>query len=809
LKIAFLLWAALAGMGAGQQGPPPSWEAAAQELKAGHYDKAEEAYRKIIAANPSMAEAYINLGVARYLQRKYDKAIEAFAAGRKLDPHLANGWLLEGMSEFNLGRSPKAMELLKAYTQMQPEDAQGHYYLGLSLLRLGRNPEASKELTAAKQIDPRNVDVLYHLAHSYLLQAESEKARDPKADVSELRIAYEQTIGGIASIDPNSFRIRQLRATYDEANGEESKAIEELEGLLKNDPKASGLHYTLGCLYARQRRYHEALTQFESELRLDAPYPRTYLQMGHAYVALHEAPQALERLREAVQIEPENGAAWVEMGRAYEEMGQYQKAVETYQKGIERGEDTPSAYLMLGTAYRKLGKLELARQAIQKSQQLSAEKSATKAQHAVDPGPATGALSLSKESHENSPDCTIPFFMGLDHYRAKQLDQSIIDFSSAAACNPSYVDAKIALGDALVEHGDDRRALEAYEAALKLRPDDPDALRTAARLYLRHELNSQAVPLLQRLVQVKPHDVAAEIDLGTAYAATGQFQKAERELTEVRRTGPHNPEVLVPLAAIDLKTNRARDAVPLLLEAAHVAPDQYKPHYLLGSAYNRTGEFQSAAKELELAAKLDPTNSDVQYQLAQAYNRLGLPKQYQTAMARFGALKKESQEATESPEEAPSLLLEAEPLARAGKFAEAIDLVKKALSLDPGNDAFLYRLASFYYDAGQYDLAGQSARQAIAKAPSEWVYHYLLGLAEERTRQAGEAGESFETSVRLNPGCAECYSHLGELAMQGNSPELAIKDFERAVQLEPGKSEYKLNLELANRALEQKPRVTN
>jgi tetratricopeptide (TPR) repeat protein len=59
-----------------------------QELKDGHYAKAEEAYRKIIVAHPKRAESYINLGKARFLQRKYQEAIEAFAQGRKPDPHL-------------------------------------------------------------------------------------------------------------------------------------------------------------------------------------------------------------------------------------------------------------------------------------------------------------------------------------------------------------------------------------------------------------------------------------------------------------------------------------------------------------------------------------------------------------------------------------------------------------------------------------------------------------------------------------------------------------------------------------------------
>jgi hypothetical protein len=79
-------------------------------------------------------------------------------------------------------------------------------------------------MTSAKQIEPRNVDLLNHLARSYLLQAESEKARDKKAGVSRLGIACEQTAREVTSIDRKWFRMRQLRAGYDEANREESKA---------------------------------------------------------------------------------------------------------------------------------------------------------------------------------------------------------------------------------------------------------------------------------------------------------------------------------------------------------------------------------------------------------------------------------------------------------------------------------------------------------------------------------------------------------------------------------------------------------
>ena len=395
--------------------------------------------------------------------------------------------------------------------------------------------------------------------------------------------------------------------------------------------------------------------------------------------------------------------------------------------------------------------------------------------------------------------------MGLDHYRNKQLDAAIIDFSSAAACNPRFVEAHIALGDALMVKGDDRRALEAYQAALKLRPDDEDALRPAASLCLRHESNNQAVPLLETLVRLHPADLKVKTDLGIAYAATGQFLKAEQQLDKAHEMAPSDPAVTVALAALDLKTGKAAAAIPLLRSAVRLVPNGYKPHFLLGSAYNRVGEYQSAVEELKSAATLEPTSSEAQYQLAQAYERLGLQEERQQAMARFTALKEQSKENPDVRAGGPSPLLHAEASAKAGKFDEAIEYAQKALSLEPQNDRIIFLLASLYYDAGQLELARQNLDEALTKAPSEWTYHYLRGLIDERSGQWVEAGESVKTALRLNPRCAQCYDRLGALAIETHQPKAAVENFARAVQLEPANSDYKDHLQAARRAAQQRP----
>ncbi len=350
-------------------------------LRSGDYATAERQYRRLIAQAPDMAEAYSNLGLSCHLQKRYSAAVEAFERGLKLKPDMANAWLFLGISYFDFNRPSLALPALRKFTEMRPGDFQGHYYTGLSLLGLGQNREAADQLKRALQIDPSNVDGWYHLAQCNLRMAEAH-VQDP-AGFHEFQQGYEEAVAKIAAIDPESFRIRQLRAGYYQATGEDQKAIHELEALVSPTLKVTGISYTLGCLYLRDRKYDSAISAFESELRLAAPFPRTYLQLGHAWIGKDEPARALPFLTRAAEEEPESGVPWVEIGRARTKLREYDDAILAFQKAITLKEEKSSVYYLLGTAYRRAGKMNEARAAFQKCQQLSADGKA----QTVDSGP--------------------------------------------------------------------------------------------------------------------------------------------------------------------------------------------------------------------------------------------------------------------------------------------------------------------------------------------------------------------------------------------------------------------------------------
>lgn len=344
--------------------------AAAVAMQSGDYVAAERNYQAIVRIRPNMAEAYVNLGLSLFLQRKYVEAIHDFDVALKLKPELANAKLFLGISHFKLNHSDPALSNLRQYASERPGDGEGQYYLGLAYLAVNKYSEAETALLAARSINPGNIDVLYHLTQIYLGQA----AEDPsQRDLLARR--YHDAVEEIAAIDPESYRLAQLRAGFYEVDGKKADAIRELETVLKQNPRSRGLHYTLGCLYTEAREYVKALAQFEAELKLDSPYPRTYLQLGHVYLALEKPAEALPVLERALKIEPESsGLVWVDIGRAYRLENRADEAARAFEQAIALGQAKASVYYQLAVAAKKSGNLTKSREALEMSQRLRREE---------------------------------------------------------------------------------------------------------------------------------------------------------------------------------------------------------------------------------------------------------------------------------------------------------------------------------------------------------------------------------------------------------------------------------------------------
>lgn len=423
-----------------------------------------------------------------------------------------------------------------------------------------------------------------------------------------------------------------------------------------------------------------------------------------------------------------------------------------------------------------------------------------RAERAFDAGNYAEAAELFEKAHQESVGCESLFGLGMARYRLHQVDAALIAFQSAVQCDPKQILAQLALAEALSEKGNLTEALAVYTRVLNLEPGNMSALRGAAAIYLHGKIHNKAVEVLEQLIRLAPSDPQLHADLGSEYVAVGNTEGAEKQFQEALRLKPNQPSALLGLANVYLRKGDEAQAIALLQKVAKLVPTAFEPHFLLGSAYNRLSRYQDALTELQHAQRLGANDSELYYHLARAYAGLGRTDDRAEALDQFTALTRQAKQDTEARRRTLQLVEEAKTFVDSGNLDAAVARLEEARELRPPDDQLLFRLASLHYDLHRDGVAQSYAEEAISLAPSEWLYHYLLGLIEMRSKRWTQAQGSLDTALRLNPSSADLHNSIGQLALAQGDPKRAVASFQRAAELDPKQESYRLNLEAARRA---------
>jgi len=387
-----------------------------------------------------------------------------------------------------------------------------------------------------------------------------------------------------------------------------------------------------------------------------------------------------------------------------------------------------------------------------------------------------------------APDCGKPLAAGLEAYGRKDYDQALILFRTAMQCDPKLVSAPLALANLYAERGNDGEALGALLQVLRIDPKNVLALRASSYLYLKNGLHSQALPLLESLTMAVPEAADGHADLAAVYAAGGKRVEAEREFKRALELEPKSFAAVAGLGNVLARAGEHEAAMPLLRKAIALQPRAYEGHFLLGSALNRLGQFEEASAELEAASKLGGENEpQVFYQLARAWGGLGKATARTAALARFSELTKREKESVEGQRRAAALIDEARVQVQAGDLENAAQRLEMARELKPGDATLLFRLAGLNFDLERYGVAREYAQTAISISPATWLYHYLLGLVDQKEKRWADAKASLEVAAKLGPTEAAVFNALGEVLTELRDQPAAAAAFERAVKLAPVK----------------------
>jgi tetratricopeptide (TPR) repeat protein len=288
---------------------------------------------------------------------------------------------------------------------------------------------------------------------------------------------------------------------------------------------------------------------------------------------------------------------------------------------------------------------------------------------------------------------------------------------------------------------------------------------TLGRLYLRVDRANDAVDTLGAVVEENPGSVQARLTLAQAYASAGRLDDAIASLEAVVGQAPR---VAATLGEYQEQAGRYLDAAESYTNALEQAPDNRELKFRRVAVLFNAGRYDDVATMAAVAAREHPGDSrfarmevrglfeggsrEAAYARMRALVaetpgdgslRLGLADLYHDGDRTGDAERTLRDLVADEPANASALNYLGYLLAEEGRqLDEAIDLVRRALDLDPDNPAFLDSLGWAYFRQGDLDEAARYLEPAAAQMPdSAEVLDHLadLRLAQGRVAEAIDA----------------------------------------------------------------------
>ncbi len=206
-------------------------------------------------------------------------------------------------------------------------------------------------------------------------------------------------------------------------------------------------------------------------------------------------------------------------------------------------------------------------------------------------------------------------------------------YDQASRKNPSFLDAKIALGDLLLEKYNNQEALQVFREVLSKNQEHPRALLGLARSQ-HFDYSSAAMLTAQQVLKINPRLVPARVFMARLYIELEQYNQAKIEAQKALDINPVSLEALSMLAVVH---HLERDAIEfarvekLVLELNPRYADLYTTLADL-AAQNRL--YREAQAFAETAVKLDPRSWRAYGLLGMNQMRLGKMQQGQANLER-------------------------------------------------------------------------------------------------------------------------------------------------------------------------------
>ena len=607
--------------------------------------------------------------------------------------------------------------------QTTPTISAQAYYEFMLARRLeadGDTAGAVAALERAQTLDPHSAELLAERAALHARQNEGEEARaaaERALAIEPDNIEAHRILGLVysawsdgAGTPPAGSTPASLRAS----------AIEHLKAI-RNSPLMStdlSLQIAYGRLLLRSGQTDDATAVLEA-VASQAPY------VAEPFVLLAEARTSQGRMFEAAQALAQaadiNPRYYVSLGELYERLGRWAAAAGAYGQAVE-GVRSPSRDLRLrhvtallnvpggvGASRAKDTIVELLKTnpddarllyllstASRQLQDPKAAEEAARKMLAIDPTSVSGLNALARAMS--------------DQYQYRKVIELMTPFSKDVAARAKGRESEAAtalaqLGLAHQQLGEYDAAIAVFTSAKQLAPEDSTFDLYLAQAFLSARQFDRAIAVTGAAITRSPEDERLIRLRSQALARTGRASEAISFLEGAIKSESRSPQLALALAEAYAAEKRYDDAIKVVQQAETAFGEDDMFTVRLASLYEEAGRLADAERELRAMIERDPLD-------ATALNFLGY------------------------------ILAD-----RTDRHAEAIELIERALRVEPDNPSYLDSLGWALFKQGKQAEAAAPLGRAAAALPANSVIQDHHGDVLARQGKWAEAVAAWQRAL--------------------------------------------------------------
>jgi len=440
------------------------------------------------------------------------------------------------------GKRAEAAEVNNEVLKENPKDPDAKSLSASFLLDQGDVNAALTQLQAVVTGSPDNAVAHFQLGRAYLASGRQDG-----------REAARQQFERAIQLQPTLLQPRIGLAELQVRHGEYEAALDTVQTILQRDPGNLNAKMIESQALLGQKKYGKSDELLAEALKTNPSSPQVYYQVGRTALAESKPKEAETAFQRAYELNPTNAQSLLGVVESEIQQGQPEKAMATLQNEAKKAPNRIDIAFLLGTTAKREGKFQ------------DAEGYFTRVLNGLDKKSKTRA-----DLYLQIGDC----------YRlAGDRDTAIANFQKAREILPENEIVLSDIGKVMDIAGRRKEAREAYEACLRVNPNNAEILNNLA--YLMAETN-------------------ADLDQALGYA-----QKA-------RGLNPGLGEISDTYGWILLKKGLTEQALPVFQDLVSRVPTNASFRYHLAKAYAQKGENVKASGELREALKHSPPREEQQ-----------------------------------------------------------------------------------------------------------------------------------------------------------------------------------------------------